>query len=177
MGQIAILYDGPAEEKYYSISPYVYRMGNPVRYLDPTGKEASPIYSVEGELLGTDDQGLQGDAIVMDGQDFTQGMSHGEAMAKNLGEDGFVSEEAYAKYRENYENLPNRPDYDGYLTKAEADKWWRGRSGEPLYVDQSKTELHGVNTKWVGRPRGPNDGKDFLIRSYNYSRVPAVIKK
>jgi hypothetical protein len=27
-------------------------------------------------------------------------------------------EEAYAKYRENYENLPNRPDYDGYLAKG-----------------------------------------------------------
>jgi RHS repeat-associated protein len=29
----------PLAEKYYSISPYVYCMGNPMKYVDPTGKD------------------------------------------------------------------------------------------------------------------------------------------
>ena len=33
-----------------------------------------------------------------------------------------------------------------YLTKEEADEWWREGTGEPLYVDQSKIELPGIDT-------------------------------
>jgi hypothetical protein len=222
------------------VSPYGYCKGNPLKYIDPTGAFASPIYDREGELLGTDDQGLQGDAIVMNEKDFTQGMSHKEAKKKDLGKDGLKGKDAVDKFEKSVASLPERPDYDGYLTKAEADKWWNEKSGEPLYVDQSKIELHGINTNsfgksksiyknfiwgmtntgkvygtlkmtlidaqtgkvhiggadyldkydfnmdgrlfrdfatWLGRPGGINDGKDFIIRSYGYATVPAVIKR
>jgi RHS repeat-associated protein len=33
----------PLDEKYYSISPYVYCANNPVRYIDPTGKIVRPV--------------------------------------------------------------------------------------------------------------------------------------
>ena len=29
----------PLAEKYYTISPYAYCAGNPVKYIDPTGKQ------------------------------------------------------------------------------------------------------------------------------------------
>lgn len=32
-----LAYDGPDGEKDYSISPYAYCIGNPVRYIDPFG--------------------------------------------------------------------------------------------------------------------------------------------
>ena len=62
----------PLCEKYYSISPYVYCMNNPVRFIDPTG--LAPIYDPNGNLIGTDDGGLQGKAIIMDKDNFVQGM-------------------------------------------------------------------------------------------------------
>lgn len=42
------------------------------------------------------------------------------------------------KFFNSYNGLKDRPDYDGYLTKEEADTWWKEKSGEPLYVDKAK---------------------------------------
>jgi RHS repeat-associated protein len=34
----------PLAEKYYSISPYVYVMNNPLKYIDPDGREVFPVH-------------------------------------------------------------------------------------------------------------------------------------
>jgi len=67
----------PLAEKDYSISPYVYCANNPVNAVDPTGK--SPIYDPDGNFLGTDDEGLRGTSIVINTENFTQGMAHKDA--------------------------------------------------------------------------------------------------
>lgn len=51
---------------------------------------SSPIYNTAGDFLGTDDEGLQGKAIVMNEDDFSQGMFHESAVAANLGRGGLV---------------------------------------------------------------------------------------
>ena len=136
----------PLAEKYYSTSLYAYCDNNPVKYVDPTGMFASPIYDEKGNLLGTDDKGLKGSAIIMNETNFKQGMSHKEALKLNIGFDGLIDENAKMNLLQSFNSLPDRPDYDGYLTKKEADEWWLGKSGEPLFVDQSKIELHGIST-------------------------------
>ena len=52
----------PMAEKYYSVSPYAYCIGDPIRNVDILGLR--PIYSTEGYLLGTDDGGIQGEQII-----------------------------------------------------------------------------------------------------------------
>lgn len=94
--------------------------------IDPTGMLASPIYAPYGNLLGTDDEGLTGEAIIMDESNFEQGMSHDDALMNMF---------------ESYMNLPNRPDYDGYLTLSEANEWYRNGNGQPLFIDSSKISL------------------------------------
>ena len=69
----------PMADKYPSLSPYAYCAWNPVKLVDPDGEEISPIFSTEGKLLGTDDEGYEGRAIVMEKEKFKQGMSHEEA--------------------------------------------------------------------------------------------------
>src|SRR5690606_21022908 len=101
------------------VSPYNFVQNNPINRVDPTGALDNPIYDTEGNLLGTDDKGLQGDAIVMNKSDFKQGMSHESAMSKNKGYDGLSSQEAKDRFQTHFDNLPNRPDYDGYLTLDE----------------------------------------------------------
>jgi len=61
-------------------SPYLTYSGNPIFFIDPSGASASPIIDVgTGELLGADDQGMQGEAIFMRSEQFTKGMSHDKA--------------------------------------------------------------------------------------------------
>ena len=112
--------------------------------VDLDGRAASPIYDTDGNLLGTDDNGLQGEAIIMDREDFKQGMSHSEALEKNLGVSGLSSGEARNKYETSFNSLKDRPDWDGYLTLKEANKWYRKGNGAPLYVDLNKIDLSGI---------------------------------
>ena len=130
----------PLCEKYYDTSPYAYCANNPMKYVDPDGRLISPIYDSNGNLLGTDDQGLQGDAMILKKENFKQGMSHDDASRLNLGLhslDGDIQEKVVASVK----NLESRPDYDGVLTLSEANNWYRNGNGQPLFVDASKIDL------------------------------------
>lgn len=90
----------------------------------------------------------------MDKDDFEQGMSHDDALSHNLGEDGLRTDEARTKFKSNFEGLKDRPDYDGYLTLAEANEWFRNGNGQPLFADLSKINLSGLYSlgeKYVGK--------------------------
>ena len=113
----------PLGEVNYGQSSFAYCGNNPINRIDPTGMLASPIYDDEGNLLGTDDEGLQGDAIVMDKDDFKQGMSHDDAKEKDKGTDSFKDDNAKQKFKKSYDSLKDRPDWDGFVTIEEGIEW------------------------------------------------------
>jgi hypothetical protein len=158
------------------MSPYAYCSNNPINRIDPTGLSDSPIYDTDGNFLGTDDQGLKGDAIVMKRSDFKQGMSHQNALSKSTDLNTNNGEEAEMKMNTHYSNLKNRPDYDGYLTKAEADAWWQGKSGQPLYVDQSKIDLPDITTESFDNKEGASVFKNFIWGLSNTGKVYGTLK-
>jgi len=146
---------------HYGQSTYNAFDGNPVVFADPSGGNSddfienaegynddnniiAPIYDPDGNFLGTDDEGLQGLAIVMNSGDFVQGMSHESAKSANLGKDGLSSFGAYLKLVVHYWGLRGRPDYDGYVTLSEANDWYRKGNGQPLFADLSKIGLSGI---------------------------------
>ena len=98
---------------WYGVSPYAYCAGDPVNFVDPDGQ--NPIYDTDGNFLGTDDMGLQGCYYVMDKNNFSQGMSHFDA--GNYAVLGGISNEVEKLINGHYQNLPNRPDYDGIVTQ------------------------------------------------------------
>ena len=113
----------PMADKYPSLSPYNYCAWNPVKLVDPDGKEIAPVYDTYGNFLGTDDQGIKGDAIVMDKKNFSQGMRHSDALSYDMGENGFRNESAQEKFKQHYSGLKDRPDYDGFVTISEGIQW------------------------------------------------------
>lgn len=132
----------PLSEDFMEYTPYNSMMNNPIMFIDPDGRAAmAPIYDTDGDFLGTDDQGLQGKAIVMDKKDFKQGMSHEKALTKSKGAEGLSSKEAGSKLVSHYNGLKDRPDYDGKVTFGEAIKWYNEGSGDPLYVDPKKLDF------------------------------------
>jgi hypothetical protein len=133
----------PLADQRSWLTPYNFVQNNPINRIDPTGALDNPIYDQEtGELLGTDDKGLQGEAIVMNKKDFSQGMSHESAMQKGSTlENASINGEIHDVISQTHASLPSRPDYDGKLTLSEANEWYRSGNGKPLYVDASQISL------------------------------------
>ncbi len=173
------------EEQY--ASPYLFCGNNPINLIDPDGRSA--IYDPYGTLLGTDDFGLQGDPIFMDVDNFDQGMSYDEAIEFNLGYGGLENQDAIDKFTTSFLGLPDRPDWDGYLTLEEANDWYRNGDGQPLFVALDKIDLsnlYSLGEEFVGQKKvvnfifgskSWNDGLVYgnvrLIRHPNHS-VKAV---
>ncbi|AZQ63928.1 hypothetical protein EI427_17355 [Flammeovirga pectinis] len=164
----ARMYD-PVIGRWMSVDParqyasgYVGMGNNPILKVDPDGRSDNPIYDLEGNFLGTDSRGLQGEAIIMHKDLFTQGMSHSQAndIGMRLGDapDDF---EYYDKVFSHFETLFERPDYDGYINLKEALDWWKKGNGETLYIDVSKLEFYTSELS-------PNDFSNIDTRSVNF---------
>ena len=139
----------PLSEKYYHINPYVYCAGNPVNLIDPDGR--NPIYNTDGDFLGTDDKGLRGSYYVINTADFTQGMSNNDAASRVVQYD--ISEDLKKKIEGHYDNLQNRPDYDGFVTVEEGINWAKSHPNalknptpdNTLYLDASKLDFGSLS--------------------------------
>ena len=60
----------PLSDKYPSISPYAYCAWNPVKLVDPDGREINPVYTREGDYLGETKEGFTGDPLIMNRSDY-----------------------------------------------------------------------------------------------------------
>ncbi|WP_260209421.1 RHS repeat domain-containing protein [Apibacter adventoris] len=172
-------------------TPYQYTYQNPIRFTDPTGMEANPIYDENGNFLGTDNRGLQGEAIIMNKDNFSQGMSHEEAKSKgtllsnyNVESDGKGGLTEKGKYqaavfdRINMHSLglKNRPDYDGFLTLSEANDWYRNGGGSPLFVNSALIDLFPVTLENVNQSKNGYYFNFFLTQNTETGLVYGSIK-
>lgn len=170
-------------EAWYGISPYAYCAGDPVNYIDPDGR--SPIYDQDGNFLGTDDMGLQGYYYIMDKNNFVQGMSHFDA--GNHAVIGGISTDVVELINEHYMNLPNRPDYDGFVTVAEGIDWAKANPGalnnptpdNTLYIDASQLDFGGLSTSdfpsvGVSSPQNLFSDRNIVESLSNYVLMSTV---
>ena len=125
-------------------------MDNPVKFIDPDGN--NPIYDTKGNFLGTDNTGLRGHYYVMDKKHFTQGMSNVEV--GNYAILGAIPVDVESRINYHYNNLPNRPDYDGFVTISEGINWEKShpyalKNPTPdnmLYIDASQLDYGALST-------------------------------
>jgi RHS repeat-associated protein len=137
-------------------SPYMSMGNNPVSRVDPDGGEDNPVYGANGEgFLGTTESGLQGEAIIMDAANFTQGMSDASALSAGTLFGDLNSFQNFKFMGSNYghwKGLNQRPDWDGFVTPAEGVTWAKGHPGalqnptanNSLYINSSLLDFGDV---------------------------------
>jgi RHS repeat-associated protein len=169
----------PMMESYYSQSPYHFSGNNPIKFVDLNGMNYNPIYDEETSVfLGTDDKGLQGDAIIMNKKDFTQGMAHDDAMKvgntlDNMSFDdalAFANNGKFGNFLNHFNSLSGRPDYDGEMSYSELLDWGRKNGNSPVFLDASKIDLGNISISdfpGVGEGRRINTvGKGTPLDTY-----------
>ena len=115
-------------------SPYLGMGNNPISLTDSDGGYAdeNPIYGSDGTFRGVDEFGLQGEAIIYDGE-FTNGMSQSEIFSN--GGQLFSSLSNFERFQfmekgwGHWKNLPSRPDWDGFVTPTEGIAWAKSHPG------------------------------------------------
>ena len=73
----------PMADKYPSISPYAYCNWNPVKLVDPDGKEINPVYGLDGSYRGCTKEGYTGEIIIYDGNETFSSLSKEELYRKD----------------------------------------------------------------------------------------------
>lgn len=135
------------------MSSYHVFSNKPILNIDPNGANDSPVIDeATGELLGTDDEGLAGPAIIMNRNNFKQNMSHDDALSKGT----LISDIDPSKYSQEMKDntmqtldeIRERPDFDGKLTLAEANNWFNNGNGQPLFVSLEKIEFDGLRADY-----------------------------
>ncbi len=71
-------------EKYYSYSPYNYVLNNPINLIDPDGRFVSPYFDKNGQFLGIDENGYEGDIYILDKKTFSSNSKDGIAYSKGI---------------------------------------------------------------------------------------------
>ena len=112
----------PLAKQDYAVSPYTYCGNNPIK----------------GNFLGTDNRGLQGDAIIMDSKFFQQGMEHELAEGLDLGLSS-LDEGTRGIVEASVRSLADRPDYDGFVTVSEGIRWAKDHPNALNYPTPNNT--------------------------------------
>jgi hypothetical protein len=74
----------PLAEEFYNESPYNFVHNNPIKYVDPDGRAASPYYDQEGNFLGVDEKGFEGKIYVTNKETFDKNATNGVADSKGI---------------------------------------------------------------------------------------------
>jgi len=78
----------PLAGEFSSWSPYNYAYDNPIMFIDPDGRAASPYYDENGNFLGVDENGFEGEVFVTSKEAFDEHSTNGVAKSKGLKADG-----------------------------------------------------------------------------------------
>ena len=145
----------PMADKYPSLSPYAYCMWNPIKLVDPDGRDYGDYYDRSGKYLGWDGKNNNCVYIVGNYSDIIK-IKENDKKGKTTSLNDLVSEPllitTYGVLRESC-NVLNRAEKNSKQTKEEGSivdyysgVGLRGKTGTALHVDLPKTP------DWISTP-------------------------
>ncbi len=168
----------PLAEKYYDWSPYVYCVGNPIKFVDPDGR--NPIYNLNGELIGCTSEGYNGTIYVYNG---VEDIDFGNYSIDYLLEEYGYSLLTYDNVEENYRNTNKHGEFvsnvmtdiaqhfDGIAIFGETFKMSKIQSQAIAY--EFKEGQGGFTTEsYLNSERLPN----IIARGYTSSKFEGTVE-
>ena len=163
----------PMADKYPGVSPYTYCANNPVRLVDPDGREIGDYYNWRGEYLGTDN--------INDGKIY-----FGESMS-NYSVCTSYDDLYYAAY--NYDRTLKTPnsstEYATVLQFGEVEHYTSSPSrGDHVSVETKSTpedpsgtfaHSHPINVLSDGRLAAPEELSDADKETFKYFQLNIVV--
>lgn len=142
-----------------NVEQYKYDYAPDVFYFNFMGRHGSFFLGQDGEWKIRCDENLD---VLLDPDDessliypiFETCPGRPEKQPKCIKGFTLVDENSKDKYSLHYNNLPQRPDYDGYITFNEANDWYSNGNGQPLYADIRKLDLsnfYSLGDKYIGK--------------------------
>ncbi|MDR2039444.1 MAG: hypothetical protein LBQ60_16095 [Bacteroidales bacterium] len=77
----------PLSEMFYDWSPFNYALCNPLKYIDPDGRRASPYFDIKGIFLGIDEKGYKGNIFITTKEAFAKHSEEGIARSGDIQSD------------------------------------------------------------------------------------------
>jgi hypothetical protein len=156
----------PLAEKYYSISPYTYCAGNPVKYVDPDGRD--------GMITGT---GTKDDPYVITAMYYYQKGTLDDQQVKGLNEAVNAYNQSGGKNGVKVKNEDGTTSYVKYdLSAAEVDNVDEARLNTAFQTSTGETRYYGneVNTAPDASGEEFGSANGFMV-SFNVENINAGV--
>ncbi len=101
----------PMADKYPNISPYAYCAWNPVKLVDPDGREISPVFSSTGRFRGNTKEGYMGEIIIYDGKRKFSNLSANQLIESTRNDKKKAEDYTFSEYRNTMSNKAKEKMY------------------------------------------------------------------
>ncbi len=144
-------------DKYPSMSPYNYCVWNPVKIVDPDGREINPVFGIDGVYKGCTTEGYTGAIVIYDGND-----DFGALTAEELIETTSNCEKAASYYSREVSNKmkdqAKKQMYNHIFGTADGTL-----INESVFCSEDMTLIYNSNENSNWSTKMLNEGKDHFV--------------
>ena len=148
----------PMADKYPSISPYAYCAWNPIKLVDPDGREICPVFGSDGSFRGCTKEGYTGNIIIYDGDVDFKELSGNELISQTRNDDKPASKYKYNNHNTLMNDEAKKKMYANIIKQADGTK-----VGEYVFNSKDMELIYDANGRGNWNTRMNYGGEDKFI--------------